>query len=84
METRENSERAFHAYGKPMEAVSSGGVTRGVSEKDGDAGALHAPAHTRHRGDAVGGQPPPSTVSPVRPTGHQEDAQWAPPGDLAV
>ena len=36
------------------------------------------------RGDAGGGKPPPPTVSPVRPTGHQEGAQWAPPGDLAV
>ena len=30
------------------------------------------------------GNLPPPTVSPVRPTGTQEGAQWAPPGDLAV
>ena len=64
--------------------VSSGGVPGGFSDKDGNAGSLCAPARTRHRGDAGGGQPPPPTVSLVRPTGPQEGAQWAPPGYLAV
>ena len=41
------------------EAVSCGGVPGGVSKKDDDAGALRAPARTRHCGDAGGGQPPP-------------------------
>ena len=65
-------------------AVSSVGVPRGTSDKDGDAGALCAPARPRHRGDAGGGQPFPPTVSPVLPSGPQEGAQWAPSGDRAV
>ena len=65
-------------------AVSSAGVPGGASDKDGDAGALRAPARPRHRGDAGGGQPPPPTVSPVRPAGPQEGAQWAPSRDRAV
>ena len=48
---------------------------------NGDTGALCAPARPRHRGDAGGGQPPPTTVPPVRPPGIQEGDQWAPPGD---
>ena len=51
------------------------------SVTSGDAGALRAPARPRHRGDTGGGQPPPNTVPPVRPSGLQEGAQWAPPGD---
>ena len=34
------------------EVVSSGGVPGGGSDEDGDAGALRAPAHTQHCGDA--------------------------------
>ena len=49
--------------------VSSGGVPGDASDKDGDVGALLAPARPRHRGDAGGGQPTPPTVSPVRPAG---------------
>ena len=47
------------------EVVSSGGVPGGVSDTDGDAGALRAPAHKRQRGDAGGGQPPPSHGVPL-------------------
>ena len=66
------------------EAVSGNRVPGGSSNKDGDAGALHASARTLHRGDTGGGQPPPPTVPPVRLTGLQEGAQWAPPGYLTV
>ena len=65
-------------------AMSIGGVPWGDSNKDGDAGELRAPACPRHRGNAGGGQPPPPTVSPVRPTGPQEGSQWAPSGDRAI
>ena len=65
-------------------AVSGNRVPGGFSDTDGDAGALHAPACTRHRGDSGGGKPPPTTVSPVRLTDLQEGAQWAPHGDLTV
>ena len=34
------------------EAVSGNRVPGGFSDNDGDAGALHASAHTQHRGDA--------------------------------
>ena len=37
------------------EEVSCNRVHGGFSDKDGNAGALHAPARTRHRGDAGGG-----------------------------
>ena len=66
------------------EAVSGNRVPGGSSDTDGDAGALPALERTRHRGDAGGGQTPPPTMSPVRLTGIQEGAQWAPPGDLTV
>ena len=44
-------------------AESSGEVHGDVSDKDGDAGALSAPARPRHCGYSGGGQPPPPTVS---------------------
>ena len=53
----------------------------GVGNTSGDAGALCAPERPRHRGDPGGGQPPPTTVTPVRPSGLQEGAQRALPGD---
>ena len=65
-------------------AVSGNRVPVGSSDKDGDAGALHAPERTRNRGDDGGGQPLPPTVFPVRLTGLQEGDQWARPGDLTV
>ena len=64
--------------------MSRGGVHRGPSNKDGNAGALRAPARPRHRGDAGGRKLPPPTVSQVLHAGPQEGAQWAPPGDRAV
>ena len=42
---------------------------------------LLAQACPGHRGDTGVGQPPPTTVPPVQPSGLQEGAQWAPPGD---
>ena len=56
----------------------------GVGDTNDDAGALCAPACPRHRGDAGGGQPRPTTVPLVLPPGLQEGAQWAPPGDHPV
>ena len=56
----------------------------GVGNTSGDAGALFAPARPRHRGDTGGGKPPPTTVPPVRPSGLQEGAEQAPPGDQPV
>ena len=61
--------------------MPSGGMPGGVGNTSGDAGTLCAPACPRHRGDTGGGQPPPTTVPPVRPSGLQEGAQRAPPGD---
>ena len=46
------------------EALSSGGMPGGVGDTNINAGALCAPARPRHRGDAGGGQPPPTTVPP--------------------
>ena len=43
-----------------------------------------APARPQHRGDTGGGQPPPTTVPPVQPSGLQEGSQRAPPGDQSV
>ena len=54
--------------------VPGGGMPGGVSDTSGDAGALRAPARPRHRGYTGGGQPPPTTVPPVRPSGLQEGA----------
>ena len=64
--------------------VTGGGMPGGVSDTSGDAGALCAPARPQHRGYNGGGQPPPTTVPPVRPSGLQEGAQRAPPGDQSV
>ena len=64
--------------------VPGGGLPGGVCDTSGDAGALRAPARPRHRGHIGGGQPPPTTVPPVRPPGLQEGAHWAPPGDKPV
>ena len=64
--------------------VPGGGMPRGVSDTSGDAGALRATARPRHRGYTGGGQPPPTTVPPVRPSGLQEGPQRAPPGDQPV
>ena len=65
-------------------ALPSGVVPGGARDKDGNACALRESALPRHRGDAGGGQPPPPTVSLVRPTGSQEGAQWALSRDRAV
>ena len=54
--------------------VPGGGMPGGVSNTGGDAGALCALARPRHRGYLGGGQPPPTTMPPVRPSGIQEGA----------
>ena len=64
--------------------MPGGEMPGGVSNTSSDAGALCAPARPRHRGYTVGGQPLPTTMPPVRPSGLQEGAQWAPPGDQSV
>ena len=61
--------------------VPGGGMPGGVSDTSGDAGALCAPARPRHRGYTGGGQPLPTTVTPLRPSGLQEGVFRAPPGD---
>ena len=67
-----------------QETMPGGGMPGGVGNTSGDTGELCAPAHPRHRGDTGLGQPPPTTVPPVRPSGPQEGAQRAPPGDQPV
>ena len=67
-----------------LTTVPGGGMPGGVCDTSGDTGALCAPARPRHRGDFGGGQPPLTTVPPVRPPGPQAGAQWAPPGDNPV
>ena len=61
-----------------------GGVTRESGEKDGNTGALCAPACPRHRGDSGGRKIPPPTVRPVRQAGPPEGAERAAPGYLTV
>ena len=51
--------------------VPGGGMPGGVRDTSGDAGELRAPARPRHCGHIGGGQPPPTTVPPVRPAGLQ-------------
>ena len=57
-----------------QETVPGGGMPGGVIDTSGDAGALCAPSRPQHRGYTGGGQPPPTTVPPVRPSGLQEGA----------
>ena len=64
--------------------MPGGEMPGGVSNTSGDAGALRALVRTQHRGYTGGCQPPPTTVPPVRPSGIQEGAQRAPPGDQPV
>ena len=64
--------------------MPGGGKPGGVGITSGDAGAICAPACPRHRGDTGGGKPPPTTVTPVQPSGLQEGAQRAPTGDQPV
>ena len=73
---RNNTRSKFqseHTYGllkgvieRRQETVPGGGMPGGVSNTSGDAGALCAPARPRRRGYTGGGQPPPTTVPPVR------------------
>ena len=50
------------------------GMPGGVRKTSSDVGELCAPARPQHRGYTGGGQPPPTTVPPVRPSGLQEGA----------
>ena len=61
-----------------------GGVPKETGNEDGEAGALHAPACPRHRGDAGGRKLPPPTVRQVQHAGPLEGDEWAPRGDRAV
>ena len=61
-----------------------GGVPEESGDKDGNAGALRAPACPRHRGDSVGRKLPPPTVRPVRHAGLPEGAERAAPGYRTV
>ena len=54
--------------------MPGGGMPGGVSNTIVDAGALCALARPQHRGYTVGGQPPPTTMPLVRPSGLQEGA----------
>ena len=57
-----------------------GGVPGENCNKDGDAGALSAPAYPRHRGDAGGRKLPPPTVLLMRHAGTPEGLERAAPG----
>ena len=65
--------RSFSREGQQA-TVPVGGMPGGVSNTRGDAGALCAPARPRYLGYPGGGQPPPTTVPPVLPSGLQEGA----------
>ena len=60
--------------------MPGGGMPGGVRNMSGDAGSLCTPARPQHRDYTRGGQPPPSTVPLVQPSGLQEGAKQAPPG----
>ena len=61
-----------------------GGVPGESGNKDGNAGALRAPACPQNRGDAGGRKIPPPTVRQVRHAGPPEGAEQAAHGDCAV
>ena len=61
-----------------------GGVPVETGDKDGNAGALFAPACPRHRGDAGGRKLPPLAVRQVQDAGPPEGTEWAAPRDRAV
>ena len=64
--------------------MPSGEMPGGLGNTSGDAGALCAPERPQHSGDTGGGQPPSTTVPPLRHPGLQEGAQRAPLGDQPV
>ena len=55
----------------PGGEMPSGEMPGVVGNTSGNAGELCAPARLRHRGDTGGGQPTPTKVPPVRPSGLQ-------------
>ena len=61
-----------------------GGVPRETGDKDGDAGALCAPACPQHLGDAVGMKLTPPTVIQVQHAGPLEGTEWEPHRNRAV
>ena len=56
--------------------MPGGGMTGPRFDKDGYAGALPAPACTRHRGHSGGGKPPPPMVRPMRHAGPPAGPEW--------
>ena len=56
--------------GRPAE-LPSGGIPGQSGDKDGNAGAIIAPACPRHCGDSGGGKLPPPTVRLMRHAGPQ-------------
>ena len=61
-----------------------GGVPGESGDKDGNAGALFAPACPRHCGDYVGRKLRPPTVHPVQYASPPEGAEWAAPRYITV
>ena len=64
--------------------IPSGGVPGQSGDEDGNAGALRAPACTRHRGDSVGRKLLPPTVRPVRHASPPAGVERAAPGHSTV
>ena len=54
--------------GGPVE-LPKGGMTRTSDDEDGDAGPFSIPACPGHRSNFGGGEPPPTTVPPIRHAG---------------
>ena len=64
--------------------MPSGGVHGQSGDKDGNAGALRAPACPRHRGDSGGRKIPSPTVRPVQHASPPAGVEQAAPGHSAV
>ena len=73
----------FLGEGRTAE-IPCGRVPGQSSDKDGNAGALIAPACPRHRGNSGGRKIPPPTVRPVRHASPPEGVERAGPGYSAV
>ena len=68
---------------RPAE-LSNGGMPGPSGDKDGNAGALHAPVFTRHRGYSGGGKLPPTMVRPMRNAGPLAGPERQAPGHGTV
>ena len=64
--------------------MSVGGVPRQSGDEDGNAGALCAPACSRHRGDSGGRKLPPPTVRSMLHDGPPAGLEQAEPGHSTV